>query len=441
MPPPVGFNPALFLYINPEVAAACNGVEDLLAQWDQNAVAWGALPIALPLSGFPQGFDPRVYLATRSDVSGLNAAVHAAMVREGTAAGAVYAQSQFVATLGSARAQLVAPNEFQVRDARLALSDCNLRVGDRVRVLRPRMGHVEGDVVSVTPPSSFVLSNACYAVEESDPARPYELFGIRIADPVRQGFAALARTPPAELGTTSFDVATGGSNTVVVDGTYEPDTYRTLYPDARAMSYEDAYLDHVGRWSRGDSYRALRGSDLVNRLAPKVALCNLTVDTLGVGMPYPDFAATGTRVAVDGDVFTTGTVVTQSDERAKSGLERIDRPMDRVHMLTGYTYEAKAAPSRRHVGLLAQDVLRAMPEAVYDGAPGLRSVAYGNLAGLFTEALKEVAARVEKLERQPQPMHRNGIDGLDCVNGLDGPNPRAAAASPPQPAAASAAPA
>ena len=399
MPPPAGLNPALFMYINPEVAAACSGPEDLLAKWDSNAPAWDALPRSLP--PLPAGFEPRVYLSTREDVSGLNAAVRAAMAREGLALAEVDAQSQFVATLGSAPARLVAPNTFELEAGQaaggVALGDSNLRVGDRVRVMRPRMGHVEGDVTSVTPPRTFALSNACYAVTDSNDASPYTLFGIRVADPLRQAMAALARAPAASLEVLSFDTATA-SNTVVVEPGYEPDTYKTLYPDARALSYEDAYLDHVGRWSRGESFRALRGSDLVNRRAPLVSLCNLGVETLGVGMPNPDYAATATRVAIDGDIFTTGTVVTQSDARAKSGLSRIDRALDRVGLLTGYTYEAAFAHSRRHVGLLAQDVARARPEAVYPGAPGLSSVAYGNLAGLFAEALKEVVARLDRLE-------------------------------------------
>lgn len=420
MPPPPGFNAAAFLYLNPEVAAAVSGPEAVVAAWDANAAAWGALPAALP--PLPAGFEPRVFLATCPDVSGLNAAVRAAVAREtGLTAAQVDAQAPFVATLGSAPVRLVAPGAFELATApgALALSDSNLRVGDRLRLLRPRLGHVDGTVVAVAPPSGFALSNPLSAL--ADPG-PYAAFGIRVADPVRQALAALARSnaliawPAAPA---SFD-AFSSNAPAAVDGGYEPDTYRTLYPDARAMSYEDAYLDHVGRWTRGEQFRATKGDDLVSRRAPLVSFCNLAIgDTLGIGMPNPDFAATGARLAVAGDVFTTGTVITQSDARVKAGLAPIDRPLERVARLTGYTYAlaAEAASGgpegpRRHAGLLAQDVLRALPEAVYGergeraaegdaAAPEpLRSVAYGNLAGLFAEAIKELAGRLEAHDRR-----------------------------------------
>jgi hypothetical protein len=117
----------------------------------------------------------------------------------------------------------------------------------------------------------------------------------------------------------------------------------------------------------------------------------------------------GTRLAVDGDIFATGTLLTLSDARAKTDIKPIRDALDRVGRLTGCTYtlveSAGAHRFRRHTGLLAQDVAAAMPEAVYrapDAAlPGLEgpgSIAYGNLAGLFVEAIKELTARVAALE-------------------------------------------
>jgi hypothetical protein len=42
------------------------------------------------------------------------------------------------------------------------------------------------------------------------------------------------------------------------------------------------------------------------------------------------------------------------------------------------------------MGLIAQDVQAVAPEAVMTGTTGHLTVAYGNLAGLFVEAIKEL---------------------------------------------------
>jgi hypothetical protein len=50
------------------------------------------------------------------------------------------------------------------------------------------------------------------------------------------------------------------------------------------------------------------------------------------------------------------------------------------------------------MGLLAQDVLRVCPEAVYTDEAGFHSIAYGNLIGLVVESIKNLNTRVQKLE-------------------------------------------
>jgi hypothetical protein len=64
-----------------------------------------------------------------------------------------------------------------------------------------------------------------------------------------------------------------------------------------------------------------------------------------------------------------------------------------------YKMTTAAGPAnRRHTGLIAQDVVDALPEAVYPGGNDMMSVAYGNLAGLFAEAINELTRRVAAIE-------------------------------------------
>lgn len=133
---------------------------------------------------------------------------------------------------------------------------------------------------------------------------------------------------------------------------------------------------------------------------------------VGIGMPPGELTAADARLCVSGDIFATGTLVTQSDRRAKSELRTIDGPLDKVARLRGYTFDmatqdtnsdtdresSKRRHMRRHTGLIAQDVHEVLPEAVYPGANGMMSIAYGNLAGLLVEAINALSARIDRIE-------------------------------------------
>lgn len=99
-----------------------------------------------------------------------------------------------------------------------------------------------------------------------------------------------------------------------------------------------------------------------------------------------------------GNWTATGNVVAYSDIKLKKDLERIDKALDKIDTLTGYTF-TRIDTGERQTGLIAQNVEAVLPEAVLrnedDGTLGL---AYGNLAGLLVEAIKELRAEVEKLK-------------------------------------------
>jgi len=104
------------------------------------------------------------------------------------------------------------------------------------------------------------------------------------------------------------------------------------------------------------------------------------------------------RVHVVGNVFATGSFMSTSDRTFKKDLAVIGDPLEKIASLTGYTFQRKkpdeeltnAAAAARETGLIAQDVLGILPEAVTRQSDGMLSIAYGNLAGLFVEAIKEL---------------------------------------------------
>ena len=100
---------------------------------------------------------------------------------------------------------------------------------------------------------------------------------------------------------------------------------------------------------------------------------------------------------VAGDVSATGNVLAYSDARLKTDLVRIDDALYRVSGLAGYTF-TRTDSGERQTGLLAQDVQKVLPEAVSEAENGTLSLAYGNLAGLLVEAIKELAVEVAAIK-------------------------------------------
>lgn len=101
---------------------------------------------------------------------------------------------------------------------------------------------------------------------------------------------------------------------------------------------------------------------------------------------------------VTGVVMATGDIVGMSDKRIKKDIKPIKDPWRIVEQLHGYKYKLKL-DNTDHIGLIAQEVERVIPEAVYtDTDSGYKAIAYGNLAGLFVELLNDLNKRLRALE-------------------------------------------
>lgn len=111
---------------------------------------------------------------------------------------------------------------------------------------------------------------------------------------------------------------------------------------------------------------------------------------------------TNTGVGVTGDVVASGNVTAYSDLRIKDNLEVIPDALSKVEQLNGYTYTRTDSEDKqeKHTGVIAQEVLKVLPEAVVLGETpeDNMAVAYGNMVGLLIEAVKELSDKVKELE-------------------------------------------
>jgi chorismate mutase len=82
--------------------------------------------------------------------------------------------------------------------------------------------------------------------------------------------------------------------------------------------------------------------------------------------------------------------------RLKSQIKTIEDALTKIKGLRGATY---IKDGQNSIGLIAQEVATVLPEVVIQNNDGYLSVAYGNIVSVLIEAVKELSAKVEELER------------------------------------------
>jgi hypothetical protein len=106
----------------------------------------------------------------------------------------------------------------------------------------------------------------------------------------------------------------------------------------------------------------------------------------------------GEKLYVSGSIRATGSITANSDISLKKNLLKIENALEKVEQINGYTYELKADDSKRHAGVIAQEIQRVLPEIVNTGNDGLMGVEYGNISALLIEAIKEQQTQIKDLQ-------------------------------------------
>ena len=112
-------------------------------------------------------------------------------------------------------------------------------------------------------------------------------------------------------------------------------------------------------------------------------------------------------LAVTGVVSATGDVIafSGSDINLKTNIEPITDAVNKIKQISGVTYEWRPEfqdenHSGREAGVIAQEIITVLPEAVKTRDDGYLAVRYERLNALLIEAVKELTARVEQLEAE-----------------------------------------
>jgi len=123
-----------------------------------------------------------------------------------------------------------------------------------------------------------------------------------------------------------------------------------------------------------------------------------TAGYLTFGNQTTQLGLTNSTTLTWGAAFTaTGDVTAYSDIRVKENIKTIDNALDKVLRLRGVTFNRIDLDDKSEkMGVIAQEIMKVVPQVIMEENDRL-SVAYGNLAALFIEAIKEQQIKIDNL--------------------------------------------
>ena len=109
-----------------------------------------------------------------------------------------------------------------------------------------------------------------------------------------------------------------------------------------------------------------------------------------------------------GNIYATGDVSAFSDARVKTNVETIENALDKVTSMRGVKYNrTDTDDNSEKIGVIAQEMQEVIPQVVSQNSDGMLGVSYGNLAGVFIEAIKEQQKQIEELKKQIEYLVEN----------------------------------
>jgi hypothetical protein len=146
---------------------------------------------------------------------------------------------------------------------------------------------------------------------------------------------------------------------------------------------------------------------------------NINNQTIKMGIGIKDDASTyaenvlivnynttfNSNISVLNNIYLSGTILSISDCNLKTNIHKIENPLSKIETISGYTY-TRTDTGNMETGLIAQEVLRILPEVINYNTNNNYTISYGNMCGILVECIKELnqkiknlSDRIEKLEK------------------------------------------
>lgn len=221
----------------------------------------------------------------------------------------------------------------------------------------------------------------------------------------RQGPVGIGRSDPAERldvngwvrSTGSLLVSSGSAELAASGGLFSFSNERIYLAGLGAALGSDAASAYLnGRMSLGHTAIDVRvGSNGIGLASDALRIgCEGSAPRVRVGYFATSPAAS---LAVQGSLLATGNVTSLSDARAKADVRPLERALERISTVRGYTFEMDG---QRRTGLLSQEVSQALPELVQELVHDSMSVTYENAVALAIQAIRELVAKMSSLRER-----------------------------------------
>ena len=121
---------------------------------------------------------------------------------------------------------------------------------------------------------------------------------------------------------------------------------------------------------------------------------------VGVGTATPDYA-----LSVKGDIAVQSLFVEAANYQAKN-FQELPGTLSALRKVRGFFYETASSQrglngrSTRQIGLKSEDIEQAFPELVATDRQGVKAIDYKGLVTVLLEAIKELEARVESIDKR-----------------------------------------
>ena len=143
------------------------------------------------------------------------------------------------------------------------------------------------------------------------------------------------------------------------------------------------------------------GDTTLNSTVTSTAIVNITNATASSSKTTGALVVTG-GVGIGGDLFVGGDIAAYatSDQRLKDNITPIPNALNKVLSISGniFDWNDKSEKEGTDLGVLAQEVLEVLPEAVTTRDNGYLAVRYEKLVPLLIEAIKELKAEIDELK-------------------------------------------
>jgi hypothetical protein len=135
-------------------------------------------------------------------------------------------------------------------------------------------------------------------------------------------------------------------------------------------------------------------------------------DSIGLGTSnHVQFHCLGIGTAastVNGEIRAAGDITAyySSDERLKENFQTLDGALDKINQINGYEFDWKegiedvVSKEGHDIGVKAQELQAVYPELVHKRDNGYLAVDYVKLTAVLLQAVKELSAKVDKLENK-----------------------------------------